>query len=64
MLNRKEHLPRHEWFDFSSGRIERRVCYVCQELTLLDGLNGWPAMSRVVMVEASSGSSLSRPACT
>ena len=52
MLRRMGQLPRHEWVGFGSGRIERRVCYVCQELTLLDGLDGWPAISRVVMVVA------------
>lgn len=55
MLQRREQLPRHEWVDFGSGRIERRVCYVCGELALLDGLDGWPAVSRVVMVVASRG---------
>lgn len=53
MLQRREQLPRHEWVDFGSGRIERRVCYECGDLALLDGLGGWPAVSRVVMVVAS-----------
>lgn len=53
MLQQREQLPKDEWVDFGSGRVERRVCYVCEELTLLDGLDGWPAISRVVMVVAS-----------
>ncbi len=53
MLRQKAALPKAEWVDFGSGRIEQRVCYVSEQLDLLDDLASWPAISRVVMVEAS-----------
>ncbi|MDQ3290537.1 MAG: ISAs1 family transposase [Bacteroidota bacterium] len=53
MLRQKAALPKAEWVDFGSGRIEKRVCYVSEQLDLLDDLASWPAISRVVMVEAS-----------
>jgi predicted transposase YbfD/YdcC len=53
MSKQKEALPKSEWQDFGSGRIEKRVCYVCGQLALLDDLAGWPAIKQVVMVEAS-----------
>lgn len=53
MLRQKAALAKAEWVDFGSGRIEKRVCYVSEQLDLLDDLATWPAISRVVMVEAS-----------
>ncbi len=53
MQRNKQALEQERWQDFGSGRIEERVCYVCDRLELLDGLDAWPAISRVVMVEAS-----------
>ena len=50
---RKATLMKAEWLDFGSGRIEKRVCYVSEQVDLLDDLASWPAISRVVMVEAS-----------
>jgi predicted transposase YbfD/YdcC len=53
MMQRKDALEKAEWVDFGSGRIEKRICYVSEQLALLDDLASWPAISRVVMVEAS-----------
>ena len=53
MGKQKAALAKAEWVDFGSGRIEKRVCYVSEQLALLDDLASWPAVSRVVMVEAS-----------
>ncbi len=53
MEKNKAHLPKDEWVDFGSGRIEKRTCYLLEELTLLDGLAHWPAVKGVVMIEAS-----------
>jgi predicted transposase YbfD/YdcC len=53
MLKQKESLTKDEWVDFGSGRIENRCAYVCDRLELLDDLASWPAVKRVVMVEAS-----------
>jgi predicted transposase YbfD/YdcC len=49
----KASLEKSEWLDFGGGRLEKRVCHVSGELGLLDGLAGWPAISRVIMVEGS-----------
>lgn len=53
LLGRKAALEKAEWVDFGSGRLEKRVCYVSEQLGLLDDLATWPAISRVVLVEAS-----------
>jgi predicted transposase YbfD/YdcC len=53
MLKQKDALPQDEWQDFGSGRIEKRVCYVCDKLDLLDDLANWPEIKQVMMVEAS-----------
>jgi predicted transposase YbfD/YdcC len=53
MFKHKGHLPKDEWLDFGSGRIEKRTCYVLEDLTLLDDLAHWPAVKRVVMIQAS-----------
>lgn len=53
ILKQKETLPQEEWQDFGSGRIEKRVCYVCDKLDLLDDLADWPEIKQVMMVEAS-----------
>jgi predicted transposase YbfD/YdcC len=53
MLKQKEALPQDEWQDFGSGRIEKRVCYVCDRLDLIDDLAHWPGIKQVIMVEAS-----------
>ncbi|TXK44312.1 ISAs1 family transposase [Pontibacter qinzhouensis] len=52
MEERKGTLPVDEWIDFGSGRIEKRRCYVENQLELLDGLAGWPDLKSVVMVES------------
>ena len=53
MQKQKKVLPQDEWQDFGSGRIEKRVCYVCDKLDLLDDLANWPEIKQVIMVEAS-----------
>ncbi|WP_241738970.1 ISAs1 family transposase [Pontibacter beigongshangensis] len=52
MEKREGALPVDEWGDFGSGRIEKRRCYVENQLELLDGLAGWPKLKSVVMVES------------
>jgi predicted transposase YbfD/YdcC len=41
------------WVDFGSGRIEKRLCYLCTNLTLIDSLSDWAGAKTLVMVEAS-----------
>lgn len=53
MLRQKEALPGAEWQDFGSGRLEKRICYVCDKLDLLDDLASWPGIHQVIMIEAS-----------
>ena len=53
LLKQKEALPKSQWLDFGSGRIEKRICYVCEQIDLLDDLAAWPGIKQVVMVEAS-----------
>lgn len=53
MQARKGQFERDEWADFGSGRLEKRVCYVCKDLSLLDDIAQWPGVKRVVMVESS-----------
>jgi predicted transposase YbfD/YdcC len=53
MLKQKEALPQAEWQDFGSGRLEKRICYVCDKLDLMDDLASWPGIHQVMMVEAS-----------
>lgn len=43
----------HVWDDFGSGRIEKRVCYVCSEICMIDALSHWAGFKTLVMVEAS-----------
>ncbi len=52
MEQRKQRLPVAEWLDFGSGRLEKRRCFVENNLQLLDGLAGWPKLASVVMVES------------
>ncbi len=52
MEKHKPHLSKDEWVDFSSGRIDKRTCYVLEKLDVVDDLAGWPSVKRVVMVEA------------
>jgi predicted transposase YbfD/YdcC len=52
LIKQKETLAKSNWQDFGSGRIEKRVCYVCEHLDLLDDLADWPAIKQVVMVQA------------
>lgn len=53
MQARKEQFAHHQWSDFGSGRIEKRVCYVCQDLTFLEQVAQWPGIERVVLIESS-----------
>lgn len=53
LLGRKAALEKAEWVDFGSGRIEKRVCYVSEQVALLDDLVNWSGVSRVILVEAS-----------
>lgn len=53
MQAKKAGLPSAEHVDFGSGRIERRRCYVENDLSLYDDLAGWEHLSSIVMVEAS-----------
>jgi predicted transposase YbfD/YdcC len=53
MLKNQAHLPKDEWVDFGSGRIEKRTCYLLEDLGLLDDLAHWPQIKRVVMIQAS-----------
>ena len=53
MQAKKASLPTAENVDFGSGRIERRRCYVENDLALYDDLAGWEHLRSIVMVEAS-----------
>lgn len=53
LFKHKEYLPKDEWVDFGSSRIEKRTCYLLEDLTLLDDLSAWPGIKRGVMMEAS-----------
>jgi len=52
MQTRKERLNRNKSVDFGSGRIETRICYVLQELDLLEELQAWKGLQSVVMIHA------------
>lgn len=43
----------HHWDSFGSGRIEKRVCYVCSQIGLIDALSDWAGAKTLVMVESS-----------
>lgn len=43
----------HVWDDFGSGRIEKRVCYMCPQIAMIDALSDWAGFKTLVMVEAS-----------
>lgn len=53
MQAKKASLPTAEHVDFGSGRIERRRCYVENDLALYDDLAGWEHLRSIVMGEAS-----------
>lgn len=52
MQARKEQLKWDKSVDFGSGRIETRICYVLQELDLLEELQAWKGIQSVVMIQA------------
>ena len=49
MKSRKSYFDKEEHIDFGSGRVERRNCYICQELLFLDDLDGWKDIKSVIM---------------
>lgn len=53
MEKNKVFLPKDEWVDFGSGRIEKRVCYVENHLELFDGLHPWKHLKSIILIEAS-----------
>lgn len=53
MQSRKLHFDTENHFDFGSGRIEKRSCYVCKDFTFLGELSDWESIKSVVMIEAS-----------
>lgn len=48
----KTKLHKDLWEDFGSGRIEKRTCYLCQDLTFLESLADWKGIKTVIMIEA------------
>lgn len=52
MQARKERLSCDKSVDFGSGRIETRICYVLQELDLLEQLQAWKGVQSVGMIHA------------
>jgi predicted transposase YbfD/YdcC len=53
MEKNKAFLPKEEWVDFGSGRIEKRICYVENHLELFDDLHAWKHLKSIVMIESS-----------
>lgn len=53
MQSRKPYFNTEENIDFGSGRIERRNCYVCQDLSFLEDLTDWKGIKSVIMIESS-----------
>lgn len=49
----KEAFDSHIWQDFGSGRIEKRVCYVCSNIEMIESLQSWKGVKSIIMVEAS-----------
>lgn len=52
MQARKEKLKWEKSVDFGSGRIETRLCYVLQELDLVEELQAWKGVQSLVMIHA------------
>lgn len=52
MQTNKATLACYETVEASSGRFERRRCYLADQLQWMDDLQAWPAIKRVVMVES------------
>ena len=48
----KTQLPNNEHFDFGSGRIETRTCYVENNLTLYDDLAPWQHLKSIIIIES------------
>lgn len=46
-------LEKHIEQDFGSGRIEKRICYVCPMNPFLDSLEDWAGVQSLIMIEAS-----------
>ena len=52
MQARKERLEWDKSVDLGSARIQTRMCYVLQELELLEELQAWKAIQSVIMIDA------------
>lgn len=48
----KTQLPKSEHIDFGSGRIETRICYVENDLTLYDDLAPWQHLKSIIIIES------------
>ncbi len=53
MEKSKAFLPKDEWVDFGSGRMEKRVCYLENHLDLFDDLHSWKHLKSIIMIESS-----------
>lgn len=49
----KAGLEKHSWEDFGTGRIEKRVCYVCPMNPFMDSLADWKGLKSLILIEAS-----------
>lgn len=45
-------LQKDVWEDFGSGRIEKRTCYVLEDLQFVEALQDWAGINAVVIIEA------------
>lgn len=48
----KDMLQKDVWNDFGSGRIEKRTCYICEDLSFLSNVSDWKELKTIVIIEA------------
>jgi len=52
MQKHKISMDNHTEIDYVGGRIEKRISYVCEDLTFIDESQNWQDSKRVIMVES------------
>ena len=52
MKKRKSIMDTHSDIDYVGGRIEKRVTYVCNDLTFIDETKNWQDSRTVIMIES------------
>jgi predicted transposase YbfD/YdcC len=52
MKIRKPHFDSEKHIELGSGRIDHTTCYVCENSSSLDDLEGWKGIKSVIMIEA------------